>query len=167
MVPSFFCKNFRFSINSLNYKKNAGFSYISSAIFVMLWAMDSKPHSIFTLSFPRRRNLRNDQQPLILPKVCSTSTTLLERSSRPFLEQRLSFACFFNSFNRCDICMVRGFSDFLHISACGQSLNPQPVIVPDRFISCFCYIVAGFHMLHLSSFGPDVFVVFFIVSEMF
>ena len=29
---------------------------------MILWAVDNSPHSIFTFSFPRRRNRRNDQK---------------------------------------------------------------------------------------------------------
>lgn len=90
--------------------------------FVILWAIDNSPHSIFT--FSRRRNRRNDQQPLILPKVCFTSTTLCERSSIPFSEQRFSFAFFFNSFNRCENCMVFGFLYAPNIAHSGTENSP-------------------------------------------
>ena len=81
-----------------------------SAIFVILWAIDSNAHSILTLSFPRSINLRNGQQPLILAKVCSTSTALLERSCRTFSGQRFSFAFCFNSFDLCAIRIHKTFT---------------------------------------------------------
>lgn len=64
-----------------DYKKSGIEVYSSNAIFVILWAMDISPHSSFTFSFPRRRNRRDDQQPLIRPMVCSTFTTRWLRRS--------------------------------------------------------------------------------------
>ena len=78
------------------YRKGASLSFIeklfdglnngtipcpSSAIFVILWAIDNSPHSISAFFF--QKNRWNNQQPLILPTVCSTSITLCERSSSP------------------------------------------------------------------------------------
>lgn len=45
---------------------------ISNSIFDILCAIASNPHSIFIFSFPLNRNRLNPQQPLSLPKVCST-----------------------------------------------------------------------------------------------
>lgn len=106
-----------FNKKIFNYHKTGTGDYLSNASFVILWAIDSSPHSIFTFSFPRSKKRRNDQQPLIRPKVCSTSTTLWERSFRPISEQRFSFAFFFNSFKRCENRKVFAFSVFLHSSA--------------------------------------------------
>ena len=42
------------SLNDLFSPKMAREDYTSSAIFVILWAIASSPHSIFTLSVPRK-----------------------------------------------------------------------------------------------------------------
>ena len=130
--------------------------------FVILWAIDNSPHSIFT--FSRRRNRRNDQQPLILPKVCFTSTTLCERSSIPFSEQRFSFAFFFNSFNRCENCMVFGLSELLH-SPCiwTPSAVFTPIIIPTGFISGFRYIFSVSCMLQILPIPAQKTVLIFII----
>jgi len=92
---------------------------MSTAIFLILWAMQCRPHSILTFSNPFSRNLRMPKLPLISPKTLSTSTGRRLLILRPSSEQRFFLACSFKTFNFRLILIIRlakGSSDFTHLA---------------------------------------------------
>ncbi len=62
-----------------------------AAIFLILWAILIKPHSVFTFSIPLNMNLLNPMLCFMWPKTVSTSVERSDRNRIPSSEVKQAY----------------------------------------------------------------------------